>query len=77
MAEVRMGVTKSRPKKGANKIKRIGSRKSQIARYYVTAYPRNKLRRILDCNGSSAAQSWAAKHGCAGVLNEILDRRAK
>lgn len=69
------GVSKSRPKRGANKIKRIGSRRRQIEQYYMLRYARNKLRRILDSNGHAAAQSWAAKHLATGVLSDIIQGR--
>jgi hypothetical protein len=62
-------------KKGSNKLKRVGSRKTKIEQYYLTRYPKNKIRRILDTHGISAAQSWADKHGCPAYLAEILNRR--
>ena len=59
-------------KKGANKIKRAGSRKTKIAHYYMTTYPRHKIRRILKNNGVPHAQSWADTHGFIALFRTMV-----
>lgn len=61
-----------KPKKGANKTKRVGSRKRQIERYYSYNYAVNKLRRILHSNGVDAARSWAEKHGAMIEFRKLV-----
>ena len=66
---------KTRPKKGAPKIKRLGRHKAKIERYYAKVYPRHKLLRILKNNGIKAAKAWADKHLANGPLIELADSR--
>ena len=59
------------PKRGAAKIKHLGSRKALIARYYAVVYWPRKLRHVLKNNGVNAAHSYADKHGLIGEFNRI------
>jgi hypothetical protein len=69
-----MGDLSKKPKKGAAKVRHLGRRKTQIARYYANTYPRHKIRRILKNNGFSAAQSWAMSRGFIGIFFELTGR---
>jgi len=61
-------------KKGAAKVRHLGRRKSQIARYYaVTYYPR-KLRHVFRNNGVNAARSYADKHGLYREFDKLVQR---
>ena len=53
---------KQHGRKGAAKVKHLGRRKEQIARYYARTYVPRKLRHILKNNGVDAARSWADKN---------------
>lgn len=57
------------------KIKSKGSRKSQIAEYYKTRYPLNKLRRIFKYNGIKAAKKWAHEHLQLEIYNRLLKQK--
>lgn len=50
---------------------RTGKRKGRIAAYYAGAYLRNKLRRIVRRNGLEAANAWADRHTCKGLLQSL------
>ncbi len=63
-----MGEKSKTPKKGAAKVRHLGRRKAQIARYYERTYAPRKIRHLLKNNGVPAAQSWADKRGARGVL---------
>jgi uncharacterized protein YukJ len=67
--------SKSRPKKGAPKIKRAGRHKAKIQKYYLSTLPRKKIRNILKNQGYEAAKKWAFDHGVAGILVELTKER--
>lgn len=60
-------------RKGAAKVKHLGRRKAQIARYYERVYAKRKLRHLLLNNGVAAAQSWADKRGEQVNLRRAAD----
>lgn len=64
----------AKAKGGANKLKRVGSRKNQIARYYEKRFPLKKLRNLLKFNGVNDARSWADKHGALHILPGLTGR---
>ena len=72
-----MGETSKKPKRGAAKVRHLGRRKAQIARYYDYTYPRRKLLHILKNNGLDAARSWAAKHGVTAILTALAKQRER
>lgn len=66
---------KARPKKGAAKVRHLGRRKAQIAKYYAQTYAPRKLRHILKNNGVDAARSWADKNAESRVaLRKIAEK---
>lgn len=63
-----------KPKRGAAKVRHLGRRKAQIARYYAAVYYPRKLRRVLKNNGVDAARSYADKHGMIVEFNKLIQR---
>jgi hypothetical protein len=63
---------KVKPKKGANKLKRIGSRKRQIEHYYADTYAKTKLRNIIRSSGVGEARAWADRHGALAEFNKLV-----
>lgn len=66
-----MGEKTKTQKKGAAKVRHLGRRKAQIARYYAVTYRPRKLRRVFKNNGANAARAYADKHGLIGLFNKL------
>jgi len=72
--------TKSRPKRGAPKVRHAGRHKAKIEHYYANHYPYNKLRRILRSCGRNRvramqlAKTWAMPRGYAGAYVDLVGK---
>jgi len=62
----------NKPKKGAAKVRHLGRKKNQIARYYAQTYPKKKITNILRHQGAEAARSWALAHDALRVYLELV-----